>query len=321
MSFARGRFGVEYHPRNSPETPRLRGLFGLALALVAVAFIWYKVAHRRAEEPITPPPPPKNSEIQIPPPPAIPSYNVATSRSDAAKRPPDAVPRPVATLPPPQPSPTVAPAVRPLVARMEATRDQRPVQDQILIDRYAAAERQENLEIAADSLRKLCDRPTMADLRDPLLRRLGNINFQLLFSDKATPWTTTATVRRGDGRERIAHEYRNTPAIVAKLNPLVRWERLRPGNTVRVLRFPSAVLVIHRQTGCADLTLRKEEKFFRRYYFKTSSAAPSAVYEISGEAKATVAARFRELGVRVDPETRRELEMFLAPGSRITVTD
>jgi len=311
---------VEYHPRKGPETPRLRGLLRLVLALVAIAFVWYKVAHRRTPPDEQTPPPPKISEIQLPPPPQVAEPTRRTKEPTGGGRTAGAALPPI-TLPPPAPSPTIAPAVRPLVVRMEETRDQRPVQDQVLIDRYVAAERQENLEIAADSLRKLYDRPTMADLRDPLLRRLGNINFQLLFGGKTTPWTTAVTVRRGDGRERIAHEYRNTPAIVAKLNPLVKWERLRPGDTVRALRFPSAVLVIHKQSGCADLVLRKEEKFFRRYYFRTSASAPSAVFDISNETGGTVSARFRELGVRIDPETRHELEMFLAPGSRITVTD
>lgn len=328
MSFSRGRFGVEYHPRPGSETPRLRGLICLVLVLVGVAFIWYKIAHRRTEEetipqtdigpsreerqtiPVEAVPRPKAVEAKKPAPPAL-----QTADKPTGKAPPPIV------LPPPQPSPTVPPALRPLVARLEATRDRRTGQDQQLIDRYTAAERQELPEIVRDTLAKLYDRPSMADLRDDLLKRLGDINLQMLFSGKPTEWTKMVTVRRGDGRERIAHENRNTPAVVAKLNPLVKWERLRPGNTVRVLRFPKAVLVIHKTIGHADLTLREGEKFFRRYYFKTSPGAACTVYDISQDVKSSVSARFRELGVRADPETRRELEMFLAPGSRITVTE
>lgn len=336
MSYSRGRFGVEYHPQGGAETHRLRGLVCVVLALVAVTFISYKIAKARSSGGNEPPDPAgtenpgPGTEVR-PPTPVVPTPATNTARhvgtrSSATNTPKrtkiaDTTSRPPIILPPPQPSPTVAPEVRPLVARLEETCEQRPTQDQVLIKRYATAERQNKLDIASDAIRKLYDRPTMADLRDPLLRRLGDINLQSLFSTNPTPWTANVTVRRGDGRERIAHEYRNTPAVVAKLNPLVKWERLRPGNTVRVLRFPSAVLVIHKQSGCADLSLRKEEKFFRRYYLSTAKSAALAVYKITGETGGTVAARFRELGIRIASSDRTELEMFLAPGSCITVTE
>ena len=70
-------------------------------------------------------------------------------------------------------------------------------------------------------------------------------------------------VRRGDSRDRIARENRTTPAAVAKLNPLVKWEKLRPGDTVTVFKFLSPILVVHKQLGYADLSLLNGE-FFRR---------------------------------------------------------
>lgn len=317
MGFARGKFGVEYHPRNNSETPRLRGLVCVVLALVAVAFAWYKIAGQRAA-----PEAPAPNALRAEPSVAVPPPRPALAQQTAAV-PPPAPPKKAAAARPdaPPPRPALAPDVARLAARLEETLEQRTTQDQVLISRYLAAERQGNPDIAGDTLRRLHDRPTLADLRDPLLRRLGDLNLLRLFSGKESPWTTTVTVRRGDGRDRIAREYRNTPAAVAKLNPLVKWERLRPGDAVRVLRFPSAVLVIHKQLDCADLTLRKEDRFFRRYDLTVSPSARAAVYDISPEAHTTVGARFRELGVKIAPDARRELEMFLAPGSRITVTE
>ena len=104
-----------------------------------------------------------------------------------------------------------------------------------------------------------------------------------------------------------------------KLNPTLKWEKIRPGDSITVLDYPNAVLVIHKQTGAADLSLR--EKFFRRYYLSTAKSARCDVYPVGSEAKTTLHARFRELGVRLAAADRAELEMFLAPGSRITVSE
>lgn len=89
---------------------------------------------------------------------------------------------------------------------------------------------------------------------------------------------------------------------------------------MRVLNFPSAVLVIYKQRGYADLSL-KNGQFFRRYYLTIAKTAKSAVYPVASESGTTVHARFRELGVKVAPRDRAEMEMFLAPGSRITVAE
>lgn len=326
MSYSRGKFGVEYHPQGGAETHRLRGLVCIVLALVTVAFIWYKIAKRRPGGDV--PPEPRTPVVLKPPtetarqnaPEAVPSNSTARTSSSVSTNMP-AVPRPKSLeLPRPRPTPTVAPAVRPLVAQLEETREKRSLQDRILIDRYTVAERDENAALAIDAIKKLYNRPTMADLKDPLLRRLGDLNHALLFSGKSTPWTAVVTVRRGDGRERIAREHRTTPAAVAKLNPTVKWEKLKPGDTLRVLEYPNACLVIHKALGYADLSF-KNDQFFRRYYLATAKSAACGVYAIAPEDGSTLHARFRELGVKISAPDRSELEMFLAPGSRITVTE
>lgn len=328
MSYARGRFGVEYHPQGGAETHHLRGLVCIVLALVAIAFVWYKIAQHRSTPPDeTMKPRPheavRGKSVPEPAQPPVPATVLSTTPTHAPTA--AAVPnKPTAprtvTLPRPKPTPTVAPAVRPLVAQLEETRAKRSHQDQILIDRYTVAERDENAALAIDAIKKLYNRSTMADLKDPLLRRLGDLNHALLFSGKPTPWTAVVTVRRGDGRERIAREHRTTPAAVARLNPTVKWEKLKPGDTLRVLEFPNACLVIHKALGYADLSF-KNDQFFRRYYLATAKSAKCDVYAIAPEDGSTLHARFRELGVKIAPPDRAELEMFLAPGSRITVTE
>ena len=52
-----------------------------------------------------------------------------------------------------------------------------------------------------------------------------------------------------------------------------------------------------------------------------AKSTPCSVYPISPESGATVHARFRELGIRASSPDRAELDLFLAPGSRITVAE
>ena len=106
---------------------------------------------------------------------------------------------------------------------------------------------------------------------------------------------------------------------MAKLNPLVKWEKLQPGDSVIVFKFLNAILVVHKQLGYADLTYSGD--FFCRYYLTAAKSAKCEVYPISPEPGQTAGARFRELGIRLAPTDRTELEMFLPPGSRITVTE
>ncbi len=322
MGYARGRFGVEYQPHGNTETHRLRWFVGIVTLLVLAAFTWYRLSHR------TPAPKPSREadarpSVAVPAPDETPKPSVRPETAPTTGKPlaPSAVltnaPRRTAVQPPPTKQ---TPQVQRFVDSLLATASTRSPKEQVLLQRLAEAERQGNVPLAIDSLRKLYDRPTMADIRDPLMRRLGDLNVAHLFSGRTTPWTVVVTVKRGDSLNRIAREHRSTPAVVAKLNPRVKWERLQPGDTVRVLDFPNAVLVIYKQLGYADLSL-KNGQFFRRYVLSIAKTTPCSVYPISPESGATVHARFRELGIRASSPDRAELDLFLAPGSRITVAE
>lgn len=315
MGYARGRFGVEYHPRGDAETHRLRWFAGIVVLLVLAAFAWYRFTHRvrapKRERPAPRPP----AAVRAKAPPATPPAVQTPARPAPAAT--NALRRAVA---PPPPKTRQQPQVLRLVETWLATASTRTEKEQVLLQRLAEAERQCNVPLAIDAIRKLYERPTMADIRDPLMRRLGDLNVAHLFSDKTTPWTAVVEVKRGDSLNRIAREHRSTPAVVAKLNPRVRWERLKPGDAVRVLDFPNAVLVIYKQRGYADLSL-KNGQFFRRYVLAIAPTTPCSVYPVAQEAGATVHARLRELGVRASAADRAELDLFLAPGSRITVAE
>lgn len=335
MAFSTGRFGVQYHPRGGEEPHLLRWLVAVVVAAVLVAFACFRVQkylkdRRSGEiEAVEPRPPPaepatrarETAPVSRPRTNAVATASAATPRPAATPKPP--APKPVAPKPP-EPRPAVAPppqpelpaAARNLIDKINRTIEDRPAADQSQLRRLIDAERAGKPELAVDAIRKLYTRPTLADLRDPLMRRWGDLNLALLLSGKPTTWTTQATVRRGDGLERIAREHNTTPAAVRRLNPGVKWERLKPGDTIRVLAFPSATLVVY--AGHADLSLSKNVPFFRRYYLSMPKTTPNGVYPV--ESGHSVAARFRELGMRFAPGDRAELEMFLAPGSRIVVS-
>ncbi len=278
----------------------------VVVVLVLVAFTWYQFSRRKTKPTSIPPPPPL---VQITEPPPVkaapPAKSSDKTTATASTRKPS----------PPPPSPEAR-----LVEKWLETAQTRPDKERVLLERLAEAERRKNVPVAIDTIKKLYDRPTMADLQDQLVRRLGDLNLQHLLSGATTPWTAIVTVKRGDSRDRIAREHRTTSTAVAKLNPRVKWEKIRPGDTVRVLNFPNAVLVIYKQRGYADLSL-KNGQFFRRYYLSIAKTVKNAVYPIAAESGATVHARFRELGVKAAPRDRAEMEMFLAPGSRITVAE
>ena len=335
MAFRQGKYGVVISPRET-ETHHLRRFVIVDAVVVSVAFAAYRLSRWWASR--------KETARETPPHlvgtlPELDESALKTNETSAATTRPmgattnltrneilaRAHPATKITLPPPQPSPTVPPEVRPLVRQLQATEAVRPLKEQVLIRKYTEAERQGNIRNAVDALAKLYDQPTMADLSDPLMRRLGDLHMDMLTNvamrakGEPTPWTKRVTVHRGDGRERLAKEHRNTTAALMKLNPTLKWEKIRPGDSITVLDYPNAVLVIHKQTGAADLSLR--EKFFRRYYLSTAKSARCDVYPVGSEAKTTLHARFREPGVRLAAADRAELEMFLAPGSRITVSE
>ena len=141
---------------------------------------------------------------------------------------------------------------------------------------------------------------------------------QLLFSGTNTPWTATVTVKRGDTLQRIAANHRTTQEALLRLNKLKDPNRLALGQTLRVLNFPDVDLVVHKQLQFADLMLKK--RIFKRYYVTVRKDVTTGAYPVTNEPGARVTDRLRALLQQIAPSDRDELRLFLAPGSRITVT-
>lgn len=317
MSFSRGKYGVEYTLRRPEEkSGGLRWLLVLVGVLLVASFILTRLLSRQKPARIDAESRPPSTSAE----PAGGMDRVATAPVGAPSAP---APRLPVTAPAPKPLRPPQPAPDPQATRdatkLLDTAHQRPAAERVLLEKLAAAERQGEIVVAIDTIKRLCDRPAVADLHPRLWERLGQLNMQLLLSDRSSPWTARVTVKRGDSRDRLARDNHTTSAALDRLNPNTNWTSIRPGNVIRVLQNPRAVLVIHKGLGFADLSLKGA--FFHRYSFTGGARATAGVYPVSREPGKTAHAYLRDLGVIFSPKDRSDLEMFLAPESSINVSD
>ena len=195
----------------------------------------------------------------------------------------------------------------------------RPQQERTLLLRLDDAERLGRLAIAVDTIEKLRARPSMADLDDKLARRLGDLNIKRLFSGEPVPWVVEAKVKKGQTVHRVAREHGTTVAAVRQLNGLGPREEPAEGRVLRVLEFPKAAFVVHKPTRYADLMLGG--KLFKRYYISTRRTTPAGAYPITSKPTEGPRSRMDALKIRIAPADMKELDMFLAPGSMLTVSE
>lgn len=231
--------------------------------------------------------------------------------ADAPTNPPAAKPAEAETKQTPSPAEDVREWVRASAGR--------PQRERTLLARLADAETLGRFAIAVDTIEQLRAQPSMADLDDKLARRLGDLNIRRLYSGEPVPWIVDATVRRGQTVHRVAREHGTTVAAVRRLNGLGSNDELAEGRKLRVLNFPRATLVVHKNLRYADLTLGG--KLFKRYYVMVKRNVLPGAYPITSKPEEGPRARFAELGVRVAPSDMLELDMFLAPGSTLTIAD
>ena len=318
MAYARGKYGVEYTPQpaSGGKNHHLRWLLIGLIALVAVPI--FVARSRRSERPpvvvleqpkvIVPDTPPAVVSVETK---QVPLKLEPTSRGKAeAEKPPPVPPKPPRKVL--RDSPFAA-KVDGWIGSRTWSRD-----EQELLVMLRDAERQGNVPGARGAIERLMYRPQAEDLKDQLVRRLGELNTQLLFSGTNTQWTATVTVKRGDTLQRIAANHRTTQEALLRLNNLKDPNRLALGQSLRVLNFPDVDLVVHKQLQFADLMLKK--RIFKRYYVTVRDDAATGSLLVANESGARASDHLRVLMKQISPVDRDELRLFLAPGSRITVT-
>ena len=310
MAFARGKYGVEYTIQPTDEKSGGRRWIFVSLGILLVAsFILARLFARKQPARIDADSRPTADSV-IGTEPAVPAPPGAAASTPRALT-PTAPPRNVQAQPDPQ-------ATRD-AAKLRDTARQRPAAERVLLEKLAAAEKQGNVVAAIDTIKRLCGDPSAAGRYPHLWKRLGQLNMQLLLSERSSPWTARITVKKGDSRDLLARNSHTTGAALDRLNPNTNWTRIRPGDVVRVLQYPKAALVVHKEAGFADLSLKGG--FFRRYVFDGRVRTAAGDYTVTREPGKTAHAILRDLGVEFTSADRADLEMFLAPESTVTVSD
>ena len=301
MALARGKYGVEYNPRQMDDDSSGLGWIVAVVALVAlVSLAWTLVGRfRQADDrPVDPEPVPRETVPDRPP---------APERPDASPLPPpatNAVPKPAVVLPP-------------LEERMTSAIEKRPVKLRNLLMRLEEAEKRHDVEMAVttiETIRALPGSPA-ADLDDSLARRLGKLNLARMFVLKNAQWVKEVTVKRGDSASRIAAENGSTLASLAKLNG-GKVDKVVLGRKLFVMNHPRFNLVIHRRPRTADLSLNG--KFFKRYDLVGGVTGKEGAYELP---QRTRNFWFNELGVQLNASDRAELEMLLPVGASVLISE
>ena len=283
MSLARGRFGIEYNPRQMEPEPSGFGWVAAVVAFAAlISLSWVVVKRIRSAEPL-----PETIEIAAAEPAAQPVPQAVPATNEA----PQAVVRDTAFA-------------------------RRPSKLQNLLMRLEAAEKRRDIEMAVttiESIRSLPGSPA-ADIDDALARRLGTLNLRRLFEVRSAQWVKEVTVGRGDSASRIAAENGSTLASLARLNG-GKVEMIRLGEKLHVMDHPRFNLVLHRRTRIADLSLNG--KFFKRYDLQGPVRAREGAYEIPERRKLL----WDGLGSVFAPADRAELEMLLPKGAPVLVSE
>jgi len=285
VSLARGKFGIEYNPRQVEREPSGLGWFLAAVALaVLVSLTWTFVKRARAPREDAP----VESEAEQPS--VRPSEKIAPS---VFVPPSNAVPETV-----------------------RSTYSKRPVKVRNLLMRLEEAERRRDVEMAVttiETIRSLPGSPA-ADLDDALARRLGQLNVKRLFDGKNAQWVKQVTVRRGDSASRIAAENGSTLTSLKRLNGGTG-DHIAIGSKLYVMDHPRFNLVIHRRTRTADLSLNG--KFFKRYDLPASVGAKEGAYELPEKKRAF----FSNIIVSLRPSDLSELETLMPTGAPVLVSE
>jgi len=286
--FERGKFGLEYDPRQRREKPSGLGWLFVVIAVCALVSLGWSLSKR-----------------------------LRSGREDSA--PPSVeVERPATTVPPEEkkPSAPVEPPApeKPIVPEEAIVR--RPVKVRNLLLRLEEAEKSRNLEMAVATIEQLRAFPgsPAADLDDALARRLGVLNLRWLFEKKNAQWVKAVTVKRGDSASRIAAENGSTLASLARLNG-GKVDKVVLGVKLWVMDHPRFNLVIHRRTRTADLSLNG--KFFKRYDLAGEVRGEAGAYEVPSQWKQF----WGSIGVVLKLADRSELETLLPVGAPVLVSE
>jgi hypothetical protein len=303
MALERGKFGIEYNPRNMRRDSSGLGIVVAVVAAVALVSLcvtlWGRIGAARERTEIEKAHEREVAEIATRPAPR------PAAQSAAGKTPPDPAVRPKAALPA---------YIAGILADSAANR---PVKVRNLLMRLEEAERLGDVEMAVTTIEQLRALPggPAADIDDRLARRIGALNLKRLFVAKTPLWIKEVAVKRGDNASRIAAENGSTLASLARLNGSVDVDKLRLGEKIKVMNHPRFNLVVHRRTRTADLSLNG--KFFKRYDLAGEVTGREGAYELPAKKRTF----WTERGIKLRLDDRAEIEMLMPAGSGVVVSE
>lgn len=289
MAFERGRFGLEYDPRQRDKPSTGLGWSVAVISLVALASLaWTLIGRFRSGAEDSPP---EASPAQVP----------------APEQPSQDAPAKAPTPPEPDPS-----------ARKLGDSDmsKRPVKLRNLLMRLEEAKKRRDVEMEVTTIEQIRALPgsPAADLDDSLARRLGTLNIRRLFDLRNAQWVKQVTVKRGDVATRIAYENGSTLASFARLNG-GNVDKVVIGRKLYVMDHPRFNLVIHRRTRTADLSLNG--KFFKRYDLPGEVSGKEGSYEFPANPKTF----WRSIGVEFKIADRAELETLMPVKASVIIAE
>jgi LysM repeat protein len=137
-----------------------------------------------------------------------------------------------------------------------------------------------NLVSARMILEKLRLRPEAANVRAHVEKRLGEINVELILSDKAMPGKILHKIKRGDLVSRLTRRYGNTEEYILRINSIDRPDRIRIGQELWVLDNPVFELMIDKSEFKAVLLFNN--RFFKIYTvgLGVPESVPSGTYSV-----------------------------------------
>lgn len=293
MSLNRGRYGLEWNPRQDER--KSSGIGWVVFVVILVALVSFSVTlvrrYRAAARDAVAEPSVSETAGEM-----SPVASAATPERPAAR--------------PAEPPPAIVPTVQ------RAVTEKRPPRVRNLLLRLEEAERQRDIEMAVSTIEQIRALPgsPAADLDDALARRLGTLNMKRLFEKKTPLWVRQVEVRRGDTASRIAAENGSTFASFARLNG-GNVEKIRLGAKVHVLSHPRFTLVVHRRSRTADLLLK--ERFFKRYDLVKEPTGKAGTYELPRGSSAF----WKSLGVSFKTPDQTEIDLLMPIGASVLVSE
>ena len=296
MALERGKFGVEYNPRQLGKESSGFGWVVVVIALALFVLVSWTLVRRirthRQETGLV------NPELR---------FETVDNPAETSVSQPSQ---------PSQESQTslTFQAFQPLNAEL----NRRPPKVRNLLMRLEEAERRRDVDMAVTTIEALRDLPgsPVADIDDSLARRLGALNVRRLFDLRNAQWVKAAQVGRGDTASRIASEHGSTFASLARLNGgQGKVEKIVVGQKIYVMNHPRFNLVLHRRTRTADLSLNG--KFFKRYDLQGTVKAREGSYEMPEKRRNF----WSGVGTCFKPEDRLEIDTLLPKGTPILVSE